>query len=121
MPGFARDEQQVLAGIVRCHRRRISKDPFGELPREWRLRALRLAVLLRIAVLFNRSRSSVALPALRLTASGGRVEIALPARWLRRNPLTRADLEQECQYLAGAGLSMKIRASPLRRAARRRH
>ena len=60
MPGFARDEQQVLAGIVRCHRRRFEPEQFAELPREWQLRALRLTVLLRLAVLFNRSRASAA-------------------------------------------------------------
>ena len=108
MPGFARDEQRVLACIVRCHRRRFDPDQFADLPGEWRLRALRLTVLLRLAVLFNRSRAPQPLPALRLTAAGRRLEIALPSRWLQRNPLTRADLEQECRHLGAAGFSLKI-------------
>jgi exopolyphosphatase/guanosine-5'-triphosphate,3'-diphosphate pyrophosphatase len=121
MPGFARDDQRVLAGVVRCHRRKFSEEQFAELPREWRLRALRLTVLLRLAVLFSRSRASVPLPALRLTATGRRLAISVPSRWLRANPLTRADLDQECRHLAGVGLSLKVSGgSSSRRAARRK-
>ncbi len=120
MPGFARDEQRVLASIVRCHRRRFDQEQFAELPREWRLRALRLSVLLRLAVLFNRSRAPQPLPALQLSAAGRRLEIVLPARWLRRNPLTEADLEQECRHLAAVGFTLKmVRGSRVKAAARR--
>jgi exopolyphosphatase/guanosine-5'-triphosphate,3'-diphosphate pyrophosphatase len=108
MPGFARDEQHVLAGIVRCHRRKLSPDHFLQLPGEWRLRALRLTVLLRLAVLFNRSRTPESLPTLALSASGRELALSLPLRWLRDNALTEADLEQECRYLAGAGLELRV-------------
>jgi exopolyphosphatase/guanosine-5'-triphosphate,3'-diphosphate pyrophosphatase len=109
MPGFARDEQRVLAGVVRCHRRKFSKDQFAELPREWRQRALRLTVLLRLSVLLNRSRASASLPALRLTAAGRRLALFLPSRWLRANPLTQADLDQERRHLAGVELTLRVR------------
>ena len=52
-----------------------------------------------------------------LTAAGPRLELSLPARWLRDNPLTQADLEQECRYLAGAGLSLRIIREPRSRTA----
>lgn len=108
MPGFARDEQSVLAGMVRCHRRKFGQEQFATLPVEWQLRASRLTVLLRLAVLFNRSRKQEAAAQMRLAVTGRRLELALPARWLRSNPLTAADLEQECRHLAGAGLALRV-------------
>jgi exopolyphosphatase/guanosine-5'-triphosphate,3'-diphosphate pyrophosphatase len=108
MPGFARDEQRVLAGIVRGHRRKFGREGFATLPAEWRPRALRLTVLLRLAVLFNRSRLSGPLPPVRLTAGGRSLRVSLPRRWLQSNPLTEADLEQERRYLAGADLVMRV-------------
>jgi exopolyphosphatase/guanosine-5'-triphosphate,3'-diphosphate pyrophosphatase len=108
MPGFARNEQAVLAAIVRGHRRKFGRELFAGLPTEWRSRALRLTVLLRLAVLFNRSRLSRSLPPLCLAASGRNLRLTLPSRWLQKNPLTEADLGQECRYLAGAGFVMRV-------------
>lgn len=109
MPGFTRDEQRLLAAVVRCHRRKFAGDPFAGLPREWRSRALRLVVLLRLAVLCNRGRHSRPEPLLRLRAAGDDVEVSLPAAWLGANPLTQADLEQECRHLKAVGVRMRIR------------
>jgi exopolyphosphatase/guanosine-5'-triphosphate,3'-diphosphate pyrophosphatase len=108
MPGFARDEQLVLAGIVRSHRRKFGPEPFAALPPEWGQRALRLTVLLRLAVLFNRSRSRNGATAPQLVARGRQLELSVPARWLQENPLTAADLEQERRHLAGVGLTLRI-------------
>jgi exopolyphosphatase/guanosine-5'-triphosphate,3'-diphosphate pyrophosphatase len=108
MPGFARDEQAVLAAIVRGHRRKFGRELFANLPAEWRTRALRLTVLLRLAVLFNRSRRSRSLPALRLAAGGRNLRLWLSSRWLKASPLTEADLEQERRYLGGADLLMRV-------------
>jgi exopolyphosphatase/guanosine-5'-triphosphate,3'-diphosphate pyrophosphatase len=108
MPGFARDEQRVLAAVVRGHRRKFGRELFAALPAEWRTRALRLTVLLRLAVLFNRSRLAEPLLTPELSAAGRSLRIALPASWLRDNPLTDADLEQERRYLAGAELVMRV-------------
>lgn len=108
MPGFARDEQRMLACLVRCHRRRLDREPYLGLPPEWRRRALRLTVLLRLAVLFNRGRTSEAGAAPTLTVRAARLTVALPAHWLNANPLSEADLSRECRYLADAGLVMKV-------------
>lgn len=119
MPGFARDEQRVLACLVRAHRRKFSRALYSMLPGEWRTRALRLSVLLRLAALFHRSRGLQPLPPISLSARGRSLRLALPAGWLRDNALTRADIEQECEYLAAVGLDLTVAqrrgAPPLRR------
>ncbi len=110
MPGFAREEQRVLAAMVRCHRRRISPDAWRDLSREWRQRALRLTVLLRLAVLFNRGRTpgTESGRKLHVSLSDGQLVVSLPAAWLRDNPLSEADLERECRYLQAVDVPMRI-------------
>ena len=73
------------------------------LPPSWQKKALRLAILLRLAVLLNRSRSTSALPPLTVTARKHELRMAFPAGWLAANPLTVADLERERDYLDAVG------------------
>lgn len=108
MPGFGRDEQRLLAGLVRGHRRKFTMESLATLPADWRRRALRLTVLLRLAVLFNRSRGVTPLPRLRLVAADDAVMVGMPAGWLKKNPLTEADLQQEQRYLAAMGIRLRL-------------
>ena len=54
----------------------------------------------RLAVRFHRSRDAKALPAVKLAAHKGGLVVELPEGWLDKNPLTRTDLEAECDRLA---------------------
>lgn len=109
MPGFTREEQAVLARLVGAHRRRFSADDFATLQKPWSRRALRLTVLLRLAVLFNRSRTSVPLPGISCRAKGRRVCLTVPDALLQSSPLTLADLELEQAYLDGAGITLTLK------------
>jgi len=106
MPGFSREEQQVLAALVGSHRRRLSIDDFRALSAARSREALRLCALLRLAVCLTRSRSPRPLPAVRLSATPRRLRLAFPRGWLARHPLTRADLSIESDALRIAGLSL---------------
>jgi exopolyphosphatase/guanosine-5'-triphosphate,3'-diphosphate pyrophosphatase len=108
MPGFARDDQKLLAAIVRAHRRKLGPEVFAGLPREWRLRVLRLSVLLRLAVLLHRTRSRTAMPKVGVKVAGRSIRVNFPASWLRVHPLTEADLERERRYLADVDIIMKL-------------
>jgi exopolyphosphatase/guanosine-5'-triphosphate,3'-diphosphate pyrophosphatase len=70
------------------------------LPRGWRRSAMRLAILLRIAVLLNRSRNSLDSSALRIDVDKTLIKLEFDPVWLADNPLTVADLEREQEYLA---------------------
>ena len=109
LPGFSRAEQQLLAVLVGYHRRRLDDIDVGDLPPEWRKPAFRLLVLLRLAVLLNRSRSPVDLPEIRLRAGARKLRIAFPRDWLANNHLTQADLEQECDWLWDIGFKLRVR------------
>jgi exopolyphosphatase/guanosine-5'-triphosphate,3'-diphosphate pyrophosphatase len=108
MPGFVRLEQKLLAALVTFHRRKLD-DPFlAEVPDDWRTPLFKLIVLLRLAVLLNRSRSADELPQIELTPGNDVLEVRFPGGWLDRNPLTAADLEQEQSWLKARGFELKI-------------
>ncbi len=108
MPGFPREEQRLLARLVGGHRRKLALDGLDELVPPWDRGALHLIVLLRLAVLLHRGRSSTALPAIELAAKPRSLEMTFPGRWLRDHPLTRADLQQEIDHLKPHGFRLRV-------------
>jgi len=108
MPGFAREEQQLLARMVGAHRRKLTLERLEDLIPPWDRRAIFLIVILRLAVLLHRGRSAEALPNIELTARGRTLELRFPARWLKEHPLTVADLQLEIGYLNPHGIRLRV-------------
>jgi exopolyphosphatase/guanosine-5'-triphosphate,3'-diphosphate pyrophosphatase len=108
MPGFPREEQRLLARLVGAHRRKLLLEGVEELVPPWDRNALYLIVLLRLAVLLHRGRSSTALPAIDLSATPRSLEMRFPSGWLRDHPLTSADLQQEVDYLRLSGFRLRV-------------
>ena len=108
MPGFPREEQRLLARLVGAHRRKLTLDRIEELVPPWDRSAVHLIVLLRLAVLLHRGRSTTALPALELAATPKSLEVRFPAKWLNEHPLTSADLQQEVEHLRQSGFRLRV-------------
>jgi exopolyphosphatase / guanosine-5'-triphosphate,3'-diphosphate pyrophosphatase len=108
MPGFPREEQSLLSALVGGHRRQLAPESFEDLLPPWDRLAEFLAVLLRLAVLFNRGRAPQLLPPLGLRVKGRSLTLALPARWMKEHPLTLEDLEQERGYLKEVGFKLAL-------------
>lgn len=108
LPGFVRVEQQLLATLVGFHRRKLDELALQQLPADWRRPAFRLLVLLRLAVLVNRGRGPVDLPALEVVPGPDLLELRFPASWYADNPLTHADLEQERVWLGARGFELRL-------------
>ncbi len=106
LAGFSRQEQKLLATLIRAHRRKFPVVEFQSLPKSQQRPARRLAVLLRLAVLFHRSRNGEPVPGIELKAQKERLLLRFPAGWLERHPLTASDLEQEAAYLEAAGVRL---------------
>lgn len=106
LPGFTRQEQTLLAALVRGHRRKFPDAVFRTLPEDQVQAARRLCVLLRLAVLLHRGRSDAALPQFTLSVSDKGLRLQFPSGWLARHPLTRADLEHEAEYLQAAKIRL---------------
>ncbi len=108
LAGFSRQEQQLLAAVVEGHRRKPDKALIAALPQRYRALARHITALLRLAVLFRRARRPESLPPIRLAAEHQTLQVTLPATWLRKHPLTEADLHQEQSPMAELGLSLEI-------------
>ena len=108
MPGFPRSEQKLVAFMIAAQRTEISRSSLGSVTSKWRKSALRLAILLRLAVLLNRSRSKVDLPQIEADADRRGIELRFPTGWLDANPLTIADLEREQAYLRKVGYELRF-------------
>jgi exopolyphosphatase/guanosine-5'-triphosphate,3'-diphosphate pyrophosphatase len=80
-------------------RGQIDMQLLEKLPSAWRVAALRMSIIHRLAVLLNRSRSTSDLPRMQFDVSGNRIKLAFPDEWLAENPLTVADLNREQEYL----------------------
>jgi exopolyphosphatase/guanosine-5'-triphosphate,3'-diphosphate pyrophosphatase len=65
-----------------------------------------MALLLRLAVLLNRSRTTVELPTIALEVGQDDIRLKFPDAWLAHNALTVADLEREQEYLGFAGFNL---------------
>lgn len=106
--GFTMQEQQVLATLVRAHRRKLPLGVIGELPNQWVRTTERLVVLLRLAVILNRSRSPDPPPDLTIQAGKRRLQVSFANDWLSAHPLTRTDLEQEKEWLETADYTLEF-------------
>lgn len=108
LPGFSRQEQTRLAGLIRGHRRKFPLEIFAQLPstqidQEWRL-----CVLLRLAVLLHRNRTDSDLPKFTLAAGKKSLRIQFPQDWLAQHPLTETELGHEANYLATANIKLEF-------------
>jgi exopolyphosphatase/guanosine-5'-triphosphate,3'-diphosphate pyrophosphatase len=108
LPGFARLDQQLLSCLVEHHRRRLDNLSLDGIRHDWREPIFRLIVLLRLAVVMNRARSSAPLPEMQLTGGNSVLTVAFPRRWFGKNPLTHADLIQEQEFLAEGGFGLRL-------------
>jgi exopolyphosphatase/guanosine-5'-triphosphate,3'-diphosphate pyrophosphatase len=111
MAGFPRAEQKLLSIMVGSHRRKPAIEEADELSPPWDRRAPPMTLLLRLAVLLHRGRSSVPLPPITLKARAKSLEMRFPAGWLDAHPLTRADLHSEIERLKGVGFRLRLISS----------
>ncbi|MBD7976842.1 MULTISPECIES: exopolyphosphatase [Pseudomonas] len=98
LAGFSRQDQQVLALLVRGHRRNIPLDKFRDAEADTES-LVRLCILLRFAILFHHIRGTQEMPKVRLEVGERSLELIFPEGWLAANPLTQADFAQEAEWL----------------------
>ena len=108
MPGFPQAEQRFLAALIGGQRHRIDESQLKALPKSWRSPGLRLLMILRLAVLLNRSRNGAELPEVTISVGENSLSLGFDADWLTENPLTIADLEREQGFLEQVGYELTI-------------
>lgn len=111
MPGFSKSDQARLALLVRAQRGGLAKVPalMPDVPEPVSRDDLLLIQVLRLAVLFNRSRREMALPKMTLKPQDNGCKLYVPADWLEQNPLARTDLEEEESDWKGMNLGFRLK------------
>lgn len=104
--GFSRQDQVLLATLVRSHRKKLSKSRFKKLPEPWCQDAPYLTVVLRLAILLHRNRHTHTAPDFKISIQSSKINIVFSDDWLSNAPLTRTDLELEAHYLEDAGFKL---------------
>lgn len=102
LAGFSRREQGVVAALLRVQRKRLPQQTFfatlGIVSEDVQT-VQRLAVLLRLAILFQRD-AQLSRSDLGVQIAGKDLRFVLPAQVARSMPLLLADLEQEQENIA---------------------
>lgn len=106
LPGFTREEQKLLAALVRLHRRKPRREYYEEVKAGECERLLRLAALLRLSAVLHRSRLQQQLPDISVEAGTHSLTLSFPPGWLESHPLTEADLRREADYLQAIGIEL---------------
>jgi exopolyphosphatase/guanosine-5'-triphosphate,3'-diphosphate pyrophosphatase len=109
LSGFSRQEQRILAALVRGHRRKFPLAYFTVLPDAVTDPAIRLCIILRMAALLHRSRDDTTLPDIEVSGDPGCLVLMFPDGWLKEHPLTRAELKREKHYLKPVGIKLKAK------------
>lgn len=108
LPGFSRQEQHTLATLVHGHRKSLPMTRLQALNEPRAVAALKLMILLRIAVYLHRDRTPKKAPELKALASHNKLTLTFKTGWLNRHPLTQLDLQTESKRLAEAGYQLNI-------------
>jgi len=110
MPGFTRDDQEMLSAVVGGHRRKLLRAPIEAFGAPKSTRVLALTLALRLSALLERSRGGIDVPPtdVHVALHENHIRLAFPPDWLVEHPLTRTDLEMERVLLEKAGLHLEV-------------
>lgn len=108
MAGFSTLDQQILATIVRNHRRKPAPELLAALPARMQVSVARATCLLRLAVLLCRTREKSHVLPRSVSVRGKGIHLGIPSSWQHRRPLTVADLRTEKALLQGLGIKLRL-------------
>jgi exopolyphosphatase/guanosine-5'-triphosphate,3'-diphosphate pyrophosphatase len=108
LTGFSRQDQKLLATLIQLHRRTLYMDLFDEFDAENKKTGKRLLIILRLAVLLNRSRADIPPPTPVINIDKKTIQLTFSDSWLQQHALTQSDLASEIQYLSKAGYQLVV-------------
>ncbi len=108
MQGFSRQEQSLLAALVLSHRSKFRISAFNQLMKPFIKPGKYMCILLRLAVLLHRGRTSESLPEFDIIIDNKNITLTFPAGWLDEHSMTLADLIKEINYLDAAGYKLSF-------------
>lgn len=95
MAGFSRQEQLLLAALVRYHRRSIPRSFTDGIPERLHAPLRSLLFCIRFAWILCRTRDNEAIPSFSLDLNDGELLARFDSSWVTSHPLTITDLDLE--------------------------
>ena len=108
LPGYNQEQQQLLAELIRWHRKRIRPEEFSELRIVDKTVFARMLLVLRFAVLLNITRKPVDLAKIDFRIKQQQLRCAVEQDLLLKNPLLEADLAREARYLKALDIELMV-------------
>lgn len=109
MAGFSQQEQRRIAALVRAHRGKLNNNLFDALNKSSQEIVKKLVIILRLAVIFHRSRSAIELPHISVELKQEKMSLSIPDSWVEQHPLTLNDLDQESGYVQVLGVKLRVK------------
>ncbi len=108
LQGFSRQDQALLAALVLSHRSKFRVETFSPLMKPFVKAGKKMCILLRLAVLLHRGRTSELIPDIDITVSKKSIHLQFPKNWLEEHSMTLADLIKEMNYLHNADYKLSF-------------
>ncbi len=109
MPGFNREQQRVLAMLVRFQRKSLKLKEMDDFSLYKKKDIINLIRILRLAILLNGQRNDDPLPPLKLKVDGDQWTLtSTDEDWLENNKLLNADLQTEQEYWRNVEWTLKF-------------
>ncbi|MDC8830097.1 exopolyphosphatase [Alteromonas gilva] len=108
MPGFNQAQQELLATLVRFHRKKIRLPDVAAFTQYSNEEIGRLIAVLRVSVLLNIKRQESFLPEFSVDADKHSLTLTFPEDWLASKPIMAADLERESHYLKAVNVTLTV-------------
>jgi exopolyphosphatase/guanosine-5'-triphosphate,3'-diphosphate pyrophosphatase len=109
MAGFNQDQQQIIAFLVKFHRKKIRKEEILAENSISQQELTQLLVILRLGVLLNINRLHSALPEFTIAIEGADIKLGFAKEWFELSPLLLADISRENAYLKNIDMHLTIR------------
>lgn len=108
LPGFSRQEQNLLGFLIMAQRRKYPPFERSQLNEQQCVSVVAPSIILRLALLLSRGRRRVDIRGIRLLWQENELAVEFPTDWLANNPLCLADLKQEQKYLSKADIGFQF-------------
>lgn len=109
MPGFSKPTQEILAILLRSHRRKFSSQEFPSLSKGRRNALRRLTVILRLAVLLHHNRDVEAVIEPEFAVDKAEIDLIFPEGYLESHAMTERDLQSEQKILTEAKFDLRFK------------
>ena len=112
LPGFAQQDQEIMATLISALRGKIRLDALDAIPDRKRQNVARMMVLLRLAVILKHVEEVESIPDLAVCAKGETLTLTYPKDWGEAHPLTIWEILQSESSFTRLGIALTLSAVP---------